>query len=84
MCGGTWIQFENQSQILTAAHCVMNSKNELHPRLLVGSWILLIVLAKLICLLFRVPEIEMANEQKNLTMWKNLTTQSHWKLVSES
>lgn len=40
MCGGTWIRVENQSQILTAAHCIMNSKKQLHSRLLVCfSWI---------------------------------------------
>lgn len=37
ICGGTLIQIGNKSQILTAAHCVMDSKKHLYPRLLVSS-----------------------------------------------
>lgn len=28
-CGGTWFRFENRTQILTAAHCVVDKKMEL-------------------------------------------------------
>lgn len=38
MCGGTWFKSGNESRsmILTAAHCVMNSRNQHFPKLLVS------------------------------------------------
>ncbi|XP_055299883.1 trypsin eta-like [Sitodiplosis mosellana] len=34
ICGGTWFRIGNKTQILTAAHCVIDSKGHLFPKLL--------------------------------------------------
>lgn len=34
-CGGTWFEFENRTQILTAAHCVVDKKKKLLDKSLV-------------------------------------------------